>query len=42
MQLFYVNELREPINAKLEHCASSPQSHCGVTETQLGTPQRES
>lgn len=40
MQLFYINELWGPINARPDHCAS-PQSRCGVTEIQLVTPQRE-
>lgn len=40
MQLFHVNKLWGPINAKPDPCASL-QSHHGVTEIQLVTPQRE-
>lgn len=41
MQLLCINELWRPISAKPDPFAS-PQSHCGVTEIQLVTPQRES
>lgn len=40
MQLFHVNKLWGPINAKPDPSASL-QSRCGVTEIQLVTPQRE-
>lgn len=40
MQLFHVKQFWGPINAKPDPCASL-QSHHGVTEIQLVTPQRE-